>query len=90
MYREFTGIFKSSIKNKRDKNSNGDIISRLVINTDDIIYVGEVFDDNNKLIRDRYKIYIKDVGDFIVAGTYKNMSDVLIGKKTIGYGTKGK
>lgn len=74
------------VRSGRGKNARyHDVISNILIDTNDITYTGEIYDDKNRLVNDRCKISVKNVGDFIIHDNFHNISRLQLHKKITGF-----
>ena len=80
MKAKFTSIFGIGKSGK-----GGNCLSDIYVDTDDIVYIGEIINDRNKLIKDQCKIMVKDVGEFIIKDTFYNVSKLQEHKRIAGF-----
>ena len=80
MKAKLTSIFRIG-KSGNGRNSLGNIY----VDTDDIVYIGEIINNRNKLIKGQCKIIVKDVGEFIIRDTFDNVSKLQNHKTIVGF-----
>ena len=90
MMAEFSAIITLTAKSRRNgKKMDKEISLKVSVEMKDIKYIGEVYDDNGRLVNDRCKISVNDIGDFVVMGSYKYVKNkckkIDIPKSIIGF-----